>query len=213
MIWGEPTRAANFRPLATVPSGKRLTPAQARGPHIYARLLNAAYHGLKSVSRKNLVIGGMTFTGGSISTQQWIENLVLPDGRPPPLDLYGHNPFSYREPNLANPPSPYGQVDFSDLGRLAGWVDQHLGAGHHIPLFLSEWTIPTKPDREFPYWVDPAVQARWIKAAFSITDRWPRIYALGWIHLYDDRPGGDSNGGLLDYRGHRKPGFFAFQRG
>ena len=42
----------------------------------------------------------------------------LPDGRPPRLDLYGHNPFSIRAPNLANPPSPGQQIDFSDLARL-----------------------------------------------------------------------------------------------
>jgi hypothetical protein len=213
MIWGEPSRVANFAPLATVRPGTKLTPAQARGPHIYAELLDAAYQGLKAVSRQNLVIGGMTFTGGDIDTQQWIENLVLPDGSRPHLDLYGHNPFSYREPNLANRPSWFGQVDFSDLGRLAGWVDRYLGRGRHIPLFLSEWTIPTRPNHEFPFWVDRPVQARWIDAAFSIVHGWPRIYALGWIELYDDPPGGITGGGLLDYRGKPKPGFFAFQRG
>ncbi len=211
MIWGEPTRAAAFEPLATVRPGAKLTPAQARGPHIYARILNAAYHALKSVSRKNLVIGGMTFTGGNIDTQQWIENLLLPDGKPPPLDLYGHNPFSYREPNLANPPSPDGQVDFSDLGRLAGLVDHYLGRGRRIPLFLSEWTIPTRPDHEFRYWVDPALQATWIDSAFSIVEHWSQIYALGWIHLYDNPP--ETYGGLLTARGQPKPGFFAFESG
>ena len=153
----------------------------------------------------------MTFNGGNIDTQQWIENLVLPDGKRPSLDLYGHNPFGYREPNLSDPPSASGHVDFSDLGRLASWVDQYLGHGRRIPLFLSEWSIPTKPDHEFPYWVDPSVQARWIKAAFSILDSWPQIYALGWIHLYDNPP--ETYGGLLNSRGRPKPGFFAFEAG
>lgn len=211
MIWGEPSRAGNFKPLATVRPGAKLSPAQARGPHIYARLLDGADHALKTVNRKNLVIGGMTFTGGNIDSQQWIQNLVLPDGRPPSLDLYGHNPFSYREPDLANRPSPFGQDDFSDLGRLAGWVDHYLGHGRRIPLFLSEWTIPTAPSREFPFWVDRQLQAQWIDAAFSIVDRWPQIYALGWIHLYDQRR--VTSGGLLNRRGTPKPGFYAFERG
>jgi hypothetical protein len=211
MIWGEPNRRGDFEPLAKVRPGAKLTPAQARGPHIYAGLLNAAYHALKSVSRKNLVIGGMTFTGGDIDTEQWIENLVLPDGKPPPLDLYGHNPFSYREPDLANPPSPDGQADFSDLGRLARLVDRYLGRGRRIPLFLSEWTIPTRRDQEFPYWVGQALQAKWIDAAFSIVHHWSQIYALGWIHLYDDPP--ETYGGLLNSRGMPKPGFYAFEHG
>lgn len=211
MIWGEPTRGANFQPLAKVRPGRKLTPSEARGPHIYAGLLAAAYHALKSVTARNLVIGGMTFTGGDIRTQQWIQNLVLPDGKPPPLDMYGHNPFNFRAPNLSDPPSPDGLVDFSDLGRLAGWVDQYLGHGRRIPLFVSEWTIPTRPDHEFRYFVDPALQASWIGAAFSIVHSWPQIYALGWIHLYDRPP--QTNGGLLTARGGAKPGFFAFEQG
>ena len=96
----------------------------------------------------------MTFTTGEIDTQQWIENLRLPNGRPPRLDLYGHNPFTSRDPNLANPPSPAGGVDFSDLRRLAGWIDRYLGRGRpQIKLFLSEWTIPTAVDDEFNFFV------------------------------------------------------------
>ena len=211
MIWGEPSRVANFMPEATVRPGKKLSPKQATAPHMYARMLDAAYQSLKSVSRHNLAIGGMTFSAGAIDTQQWIDNLVLPNGRRPRLDMYGHNPFSYRKPNLANRPSPYGQVDFSDLGRLARWVDTTLGHGRHIPLFLSEFTIPTNPDEEFPFWVAPSTQAQWINAAFSIVRRWPQIYALGWIHLYDQP--GVTNGGLLTASGSPKPGFYAFEDG
>ena len=51
-----------------------------------------------------------------------------------------------------------------------------------------------------------------IRAAWGIVHRWPRIYALGWVHLYDDPPGG-SAGGLLDAQGQKKPGYFAFRDG
>jgi hypothetical protein len=49
--------------------------------------MDAAYGALKQVSRRNLVIGGSTYTTGDIDTQQWIQNLRLPDGRPP---AHGH---------------------------------------------------------------------------------------------------------------------------
>jgi hypothetical protein len=213
MIWGEPTRQANFRPLSLVRwNARRLTSAQATGPHIYASMLDGAYSSLKTVNRNNLVIGGMTFSAGDIVTKLWIQNLVLPDGRRPRLDLWGHNPFSYRAPDLSNRPSPWNQVDFSDLPRLAGMVDATFGHGRHIPLFLSEWTLPTSPnDGEFGFWVDPPVQASWIKKAFAIVHRWRQIYALGWIHLEDDPP--QTYGGLMTAAGRPKPGFFAFQRG
>jgi hypothetical protein len=127
------------------------------------------------------------------------------------MDLYGHNPFCYRDPNLASRPSPQGAYDFSDLARLSALVNSNLAPrGHPIKLFLSEWTIPTSPrDSEFNFYVTLNVQARWIRDAWRVVRTSPFIYALGWVHLQDDRKLGIS-GGLLDYRGHPKPAYYAF---
>jgi hypothetical protein len=214
MVWGEPSRRPNFEPLTPAsPKEGRLTRAQAAAPHKYARMLDAGYGALKAVSKKNLVIGGNTYTTGDIDTRQWIENLKLPNGKPPRMDLYGHNPFSFRAPNLSDPPSPDGEVDFSDLKRLSGLVNHYLAPPHHqLRLFLSEWTIPTAPDDEFNIYVTPAVQAEWIADAWRIVRHNHFIYALGWIHVYDDPPGG-SAGGLLDAQGTPKPGYYAWKAG
>jgi hypothetical protein len=216
MIWGEPTLERNFAPLTPARPGRALTPEQAAAPRRYARLLDAAYLALKAVRRSNLVVGGMTFTAGQITTFQWIQNLRLPGGRRPRLDLYGHNPFSAREPDLRKPLSCCGFVDFSDLDVLVRHLDRHLARSprQRMPLFLSEWTIPTaRGDSEFNFFVRPTTQARWISRALRIARGWNRIYTLGWIHLYDDPPGRGSTGGLLDHRGRRKPGYFAFRSG
>ncbi len=137
----------------------------------------------------------------------------LPDGRPPRLDMYGHNPFSFRAPNLANPPSPGEQIDFSDLGRLNELVNRNLGRPEnpHPPLFLSEWTIPTAVDSEFNYHVDPRVQALWITDGFRVARQLANVYALGWIPLYDQPPA--SAGGLIRADGAKKPGYFAWRNG
>lgn len=213
MIWGEPSRSHNFEPLTPAKPFAKLDAQQQQAPHIYARILDAAYGALKSVSRSNLVIGGMTFTTGDISTQQWIENLRLPDGRPPRLDMYGHNPFGWRAPNLANPPLPDQEIDFSDLGRLSELVDGYLGrpGNRHPKLFISEWTIPTKVDLEFNFNVDPTLQAQWIADGLRIAHELPSIYAVGWIHLYDEPP--ESYGGLLEADGAKKPGYYAWKDG
>jgi hypothetical protein len=217
MVWGEATNPNNFSPMATVPpTATKLTVAQAWAPHHYAQMLDASYAALKHVSSRNLVIGGNTYTTGNISTSQWITNLRLPNGKPPRLDLYGHNPFSWlRAPDLSNPPSPDGEVDFSDLGRLEALVNDNLAPRHHhIPLFLSEWTIPTGAnDPEFNFWATLPVQAQWITDAWRIVRHYSFIYALGWIHVYDDPPGGGSTGGLFDYHGNPKPGYYAWKAG
>ena len=83
-IWGEPSRQNNFKPLPRF---------EATGPRRYARILDAAYGSLKRESRRNLVIGGNTFTTGDVSPRQFIRSMRLPNGRPPRMDLYGHNPI------------------------------------------------------------------------------------------------------------------------
>jgi hypothetical protein len=215
MIWGEPTRQPNFQPLTPAPPGEPLNRKQAIAPHRYARMLDAGYGALKHVSRHNVVIGGNTYTAGDIRTPEWIHNLRLPNGKPPRMDLYGHNPFSGRDPNLSNRQSPNGVVDFSDLARLSKLVDRELAPRHHhLRLFLSEWTIPTSPgDIHFDFWTTPKVQAKWIQDAWRIVRRHRFIYALGWINLFDDPPGTGSRGGLLDDQGRPKPGYYAFKAG
>jgi hypothetical protein len=209
MIWAEPTRKGQFQPITPAAPGTRLTRAQQVAPHSYAALLDASYGALKRVSSKNLVIGGNTYTTGVIDPQQWVENLRLANGRPPRMDMYGHNPFSAAPPDFSAPPSPDGAVEFSDLPRLGGWIDRNLRKG--MPIFISEWTIPTRADQEFNFYVDPSAAAQWITKALRQSRHWNRIYALGWINLYDRPPA--SYGGLIQANGKKKPLFYAFERG
>jgi hypothetical protein len=209
MVWGEPDRQPSFMPLVKAKPGAKLDKLQQEAPHIYARLLDATYGALKHASAKNLVIGGCTYTSGDIDTLQWIENLRLPDGRVPRMDMYAHNPFSFRDPNFSNPPSGNGEIDFSDLKRLERYLDTYIRPG--IKLFLSEFTIPTQVDNQFNFYVDPPVQAKWITDALRLARADPRIYTLGWVNLYDDGP--TTYGGLLTAAGVPKPGFAAFAAG
>ncbi|MEA2154679.1 MAG: hypothetical protein QOE11_819 [Solirubrobacteraceae bacterium] len=217
MIWGEPTRAHNWKPIITQPFGAPLSHAAQAAPRRYARLLDAAYGQLKAQSRSNIVIGGNTFVTGEIRPTSWAHYMRLPDGRPPRMDLYGHNPFSFREPDLRKPPSVNGFVDFSDLRRFDAQIQRDLGKPRHkrIRLFLSEFAIPTDVDFELNFHVTPATQAKWITSAFKVAHQ---VHAdtLGWIRLRDDPPDPQgrlvSHGGLMTADGTPKPGFFAFMR-
>jgi len=209
MIWGEPTRTPNFALTEPASPGRPLTAAQRVAPHTYARLLDAAYGTLKGVSPRNLIIGGDTFSSGDTDTNQWIQNLRLPNGRRPRMDMYGHNPFSAKDPSFSIPFSRLGEVQFSDLHELANWIDRYLRRG--MPIFLSEFTIPTASDQEFNFYVDPPVAARWVRDALRLSRQWKRIYGFGWIHVYDDPP--VSYGGLLTAQGRPKPDYYAFQHG
>jgi hypothetical protein len=215
MIWGEPNRGPNFAPFHPAPPKGPLNNAQAEAPRTYAQMLDSAYGALKAASPTNLVIGGNTFTAagpGSIHTYQWIRYMRLPGGARPRMDMYGHNPYGFRIPNLHDPPSARGQVDFSDLRRLGHALNKAF-PGPPLKLFLSEWGVPTsKRDFELGYSISRKAQVRWIRAAFKIVRKWKRIYTLGWIHPFDTvNPSGTQ--GLLDINGDPKPGYFAFKSG
>jgi hypothetical protein len=220
IIWGEPVRQPNWMPLPVTKAFKPLTRRQARAPHAYARLLDAAYGAIKRVNRRALVVGGNSFTNGDIAPRNWISNLRLPNGRPPRMDLYGHNPFSARRPNLADDLIRLGMADFSDLDALAHWVDKWLGRrpnGRRIKLWLGEYFVPTDhANREFGWWVSRRTQASWLRSALRIVRRWRRVESLCWLGLYDDPPNAEhneTNRGLIDATGMRKPAFYVFKRG
>jgi hypothetical protein len=210
MIWGEPSRAANFRPLPRF---------EARGPRRYAVLLDKAYGALKRESRRNLVIGGNTFTTGDVSPRQFIAGMRLRNGRRPRMDLYGHNPFTRRPPDLRRRPLGFGFADFSDLDTLAGWLDRYFGqpGGRPIRIFVSEFTVPTDhANYAFNFHESQAVQARWLRRALRISRRYRRIHTFGWYQLYDQPPnaqGNQVNWGLLDWQGQPKPAFQVFRQG
>ena len=213
MIWGEPNRKPNFRPFTPArPYAKKLTKAQARAPRTYSQLLDAAYGALKGVTADNLVIGGNTYvTGGrgTIRPYHWVRYMRLPDGSRPRMDMWGHNPYSYRRPNLKSRPSPRGRVDFSDLGRLAKALDRTF-PGPPLRLFLSEFGVPTRWDMDFQFFVSPKTSVKWINSAFRIVRNWDRIYTLGWSVPVDTHRNPQ---GLLDSTGNPKPGYAAFKAG
>lgn len=209
LVWGEPNREGHFEP--DILSGEDVTETK---PRRYARLLDAAYGALKEADATDSVIGGNTFTVGEVLPRDWIANLRLPDGQPPRMDLYGHNPYTSRLPDLAKEPIVAGSADFSDLDTLAGWIDDDLRPD--LPIFISEFTLPTdQPNYVLNVHVDRQTQAQWLDAALDIAHSSDRIHTLGWFQLRDQPPnarGDQANWGLIDDEGRRKPAFDVFAR-
>jgi hypothetical protein len=224
LIWGEPCRGDNFHPQIGEKAGtfgQPLNAAQKQGPHTYARILDAAYGAIKGVQKSDLVVGGNCFTGTTstlrtdISPLNWMRNLRLPNGKPPRMDLYGHNAISARRPDLKRSQVAPGSADFSDLDLFQTWLDRYIKKGMRI--FLSEWVMPTDHfGQEVNYYVNRKTAAQWTAAALKITRRTKRIYSFGWLRLRDSPPnasGDEATYGLLEYGGKRKPAYAAFRDG
>ena len=202
MIWGEPNRDDRFQP------NSEGSPAGARA---YARILDAAYGALKSVSVANVVIGGMTWTGGTVKPAPFLRFMRLPNGRPPRLDWFVHNPFPFRFPNLREEHIEGGWRDISDMDVFTAELRRVYGP--RARFWLSEYTVLSdKPSREFAESVSRQAQAQWLAASYRIADSLPSVAGLGWLTLSDEPEGpGSANWGLLTSTGARKPSYEAFR--
>jgi hypothetical protein len=207
MIWGEPSRSFNWSPL----------PAHSPvGPRLYAKLLDASYGVLKKRSRRNVVIGGMTFTTGEVTAPEWLRWMRLPNGKPPRLDWYGHNPFAVRKPNLGQKVYYPGVRDFSDLDTLHRELKKAYRKRHMTPrIWVSEYAVSSDHgNRAFGFSVSRAAQAQWLTAAYRIAHRTPWIAGLGWWTLLDEQSSAPDaiTTGLLDRTGAPKPAYWAYRR-
>jgi hypothetical protein len=202
MIWGEPNRADRFLPNAE---------NSPEGPRAYARILDAAYGALKAVSPRNIVIGGMTWTGGDVKPAPFMEFMRLPNGHPPRLDWFGHNPFPFRFPNLRELAVAGGFRDISDLDVFQRQLRRTYGK--RARFWLSEFLVLSdRGSDQFRMSVSRVDQARWLRAAYRIADDLDSVAGLGWLSLLDERErAGSSNWGLLTAGGERKPSYAAYR--
>jgi hypothetical protein len=221
-IWGEPSYGFNFQPM---PPNSRV------GPRIYAKLLDSAYVALKQASRSNIVIGGMTLNGGgAVSTPDFVKWLKVGKGkkaRPPRMDLWGHNPFEGRLPNIKK--KPIGKFrGLSDVDTLYREIQRAYGLRTggkgkkarvsrkvRVPrLWLSEWTVLSEqsPNLFGGFHVTPAQQAAYITAGYRMVQKLKYVKALGWYRLEDEPSNGQAGAawGLLTADGARKPSFNAY---
>lgn len=229
MVWGEPIRLVNYGIASLGHTGTRPKPGEKAGSVLprttarlrqqigdYAQMVDATYGRLKALSKANLIIGGNTTTDGDVDPFNWVKWMRLPSGKPPRMDLFGHNPFGTRGPDLKKPQLRRATADFSDLDDYLPWIkrwQQRSGRNGKLKLFVSEYTAPTDVTSfEFNYFVTRELQAKWLKQAWAITKR-ERLYGLGWIGLRDlfREDGAQSRTGLIDLGGVHKPAYDVFK--
>jgi hypothetical protein len=216
MIWGEPNYGLNFQPM---PPNSRV------GPRTYAKLLDLAYGALKRASRKNVVIGGMTISGGGpVSTPSFVKWLRVGRGkkaRPPRMDLWGHNPFDGRVPNVKKKPigkfRGLSDVDtlHREIERAYGLRAKRKGKKARVPkLWLSEWTVLSEPSPNLfgGFHVSPEQQAAYVTGAYRMVRKLKYVKALGWYRLEDQADTGTVGAawGLMTTAGDWKPSFNAY---
>jgi hypothetical protein len=146
--------------------------------------------------------------------------MVLPNGRPPRLDLLGINPYTERRPNI-DLPRRWLHVDINDLDWLVRRIDQ-IWPGQHVDIFVAEFGwLTDKGNTSWLWHVSRAQQATDLTAAFRLAADLGRVDTFCWFLLRDQRDvlragtsryiSHDWRMGLEQSDGAHKPSYDAFK--
>jgi Glycosyl hydrolase catalytic core len=214
LAWNEPNNPIFLFPQYRRAGGRWVVQSAVD----YARICNAVYagiHGTRIAGEK--VACGVTAPRGndrpgsfrpSVSPLTFLEACKRAGMRR--FDVYAHHPYygSRLETPTTRPRTPKS-ITLANIDLLLDEVARLYGPKR---LWITEYGFQTRPpDRTFG--VTYAQQARYLKQAFALARRNPRIDMMLWFLLRDEPsvPNGWQSG-FFDVRGRKKPAFTAFRR-
>ena len=183
----------------------------------YARICNAVYAGVHGTRiRGEKVACGVTAPRGndrpasfraSVSPLTFLR--ACKKAGMQRFDVYAHHPYyGSRQETPASRPRTTRSITLGNIDLLLRELSRLYGPKH---LWITEYGYQTRPpDRTFG--VTYAQQARYLKQAFALARRNPRIDMMLWFLLRDEPsiPNGWQSG-FFDIRGRKKPAFTAFR--
>ena len=188
----------------------------------YVKICNAVYQGVHAtLLRSERVACGVTGPRGnnnpsssrpSVSPLAFLR-AVKKDGLKL-FDAWAHHPYyagASDQPTTkpvgarGNPATAVTLGNFSDLTRL---LTQLYG---NKRIWITEYGYQTNPPDSL-FGVSYAKQAAYLKQAFAIARKNPRVDMMIWFLLRDEPKVGGWQSGLETYRGKRKPSFAAFMQ-
>jgi hypothetical protein len=183
----------------------------------YAKICNAIYSGVKTTLLRGQKVGcGVTAPRGnnaprsrraSVSPLAFLRAAKRAGMKR--FDAYVHHPY-YGAPSETPTTRPKARtaVGLGNIGDLIKELTRLYGKKR---LWITEYGYQTRPQDRF-FGVSYAKQARYLKQAFAIGRKNPRIDMMVWFLLRDQRPLAGWQSGLMTAGGKRKPAFRAFQR-
>jgi hypothetical protein len=212
LAWNEPNNPVFLAPQYRRIRG-RWVPVAAGA---YARICTAVYDGVHAAAPGEQVGCGATAPRGNddpAGSRPSIAPLAfLRDVRAAGLrrfDAWAHHPYPLVR--LQTPTSrPRGgeAVEVGNIGSLIGLLTRLYGPRR---VWITEYGYQTDPPDRF-FGVSWAAQAGYLREAYLIARRNPRIDLFTWFLLQDERPIGGWQSGLISASGRRKPAFAAFER-
>jgi hypothetical protein len=210
--WNEPNIPLGLKPQWRKIGGRWVI----QSARDYARICNAIYDGIHlTLLRGEQVACGVTTARGnnapgtrrpSVAPIGFLRAVKAAGLRQ--FDAYAHHPYSgdpRRAPG-AKPRNPRA-ITLGNIQRLINEVTELYGPK---PIWITEYGYETSPpDRIFGVGWDR--QAFYLREAYGIARRNPRIEMLLWFLARDEARATGWQSGFVSAAGRRKPSFFEFQ--
>ncbi len=210
--WNEPNQLFQLYPQYKRINGKYVLLSAIN----YAKICTAVYTGVHATLLKGEKVAcGVTAPGGN-------DNPHGHRGSPTPMsfmaalkkahlskfDAWAHNPYGGPRDTPTTKPRAKGTVTLGNIDTMINQLTQLWG---RKPVWLTEYAYQTNPpDKVFG--VSFSKQALYLKQAYAIARKNPRIDMLLWFQLKDEPGIGGWQSGLMTARGKRKPAFLTFSR-
>jgi hypothetical protein len=210
--WNEPNQLFQLSPQYKRVGGKWVMQSAID----YAKICNAVYTGVHATLLKGEKVAcGVTAPGGN-------DNPGGRRGSPTPMsfmaavkkahlrnfDAWAHNPYGGPRETPTTKPRAKGAVTLGNIDTMIAQLTKLWGRKR---VWLTEYAYQTNPpDRIFG--VSFSKQALYLKQAYAIARKNPRVDMLLWFQLKDEPGIGGWQSGLMTTRGKRKPAFLTFSR-
>jgi Glycosyl hydrolase catalytic core len=213
LAWNEPNNPVFLRTQYRKRAGRWIVQSAVD----YAKICNAVYSGVKSTLLKGEKVGcGVTAPRGNNSPRSSRPSVsplaflrAAKRAGMKRFDAYAHHPY-YGSPRETPRSKPKAKTAVG-LGNINDLIKELTRLYGKKRLWITEYGYQTRPpDRAFG--VTYAKQASYLKQAFAIARKNPRIDMMLWFLLRDQRALSGWQSGLMTLGGSRKPAFSAFQR-
>jgi hypothetical protein len=210
--WNEPNQPFQLSPQYKRVRGKWIMQSAID----YAKICTAIYTGVHStLLAGEKVACGVTAPGGN-------DRPGAARGTPTPIsfmaalkkahlknfDAWAHNPYGGPHDTPTTKPRARGTVTLGNIDTLIKQLTTFWGKKR---VWLTEYAYQTNPpDKAFG--VSFSKQALYLKQAYAIAWKNPRIDMMLWFQLKDEPGIGGWQSGLMTARGKKKPAFATFSR-
>ena len=216
LAWNEPNNPVFLKPQYARKGSKWV----AQSAIDYAKICDGIYRGVHGtqLSGEQVACGGTAPRGNNSprSTRPSISPLAfmvaLRKAGVKRIDAYAHHPY-YGKPTespTTKPPGKFGRTTAVTLANINTLIALETKLWGKKPLWITEYGYQTNPP-DPSFGVSYAKQAAYLREAFAIARRNPRINMMLWYLLQDEPRISGWQSGLLTDTGKKKPAFNAFK--